>query len=190
MAPQSLIFFLLLSGYALASVAGEDTEFGRPLDRKTLGLYKKEKLSHFTFYWHQKMSGSNTTSASIVAPISKYSNSTSFGLVQIFDNPLTLGPKLNSKLVGRAEGFFASTSQSEVDFLMIQTFNFIEGKYNGSAISILGRNVAFAKIRELPVVGGSGLFRYAKGYAVLTTYFEDPKTRDAIIEYNVYVSHY
>lgn len=42
----------------------------------------------------------------------------------------------------------------------------------------------------MPVIGGSGLFRFARGYAKLRTYWFSPSTRDAIVEYNVFVLHY
>jgi hypothetical protein len=42
----------------------------------------------------------------------------------------------------------------------------------------------------MPVVGGSGLFRFARGYAQFSTHWIDLKTGDACVEYNVYVFHY
>jgi hypothetical protein len=108
----------------------------------------------------------------------------------MFDDPLTLGPQLSSKLVGKAQGFYASASQDDFGFLMAMNLAFIEGKYNGSSITILGRNSGLNKVREMPVVGGSGLFRFARGYAQANTYKYDPKSGDAIVEYNVYVFHY
>ncbi|KAB1227900.1 Dirigent protein 19 [Morella rubra] len=82
----------------------------------------------------------------------------------MIDDPLTLGPKLSSKLIGRAQGFYALASQEEVGLLMAMNFAFTEGKYNGSTITVLGRNAVFTKVREMPVIGGSGLFRFATGY--------------------------
>ncbi|PKI26287.1 hypothetical protein CRG98_049024, partial [Punica granatum] len=69
---------------------------------------------------------------------------------------------------------------------MAMNFVFIEGKYNGSTITILGRNPVFNAVREMPVVGGSGLFRFARGYVQLRTHNFDPKTGDATVEYNAY----
>ena len=108
----------------------------------------------------------------------------------MIDNPLTLGPELNSKLVGKAQGFYASASQTEVGLLMAMNFAFIEGKYNGSTITVLGRNPVFDKVREMPVIGGSGLFRFARGYCQASTHWFSLDTGDAIVEYNVYVMHY
>jgi hypothetical protein len=155
-----------------------------------LGLNKKEKLSHLKFYWHDTLSGKNPTTVTIIPPSLKLNTTTYFGSVNMFDDPLTLGPQLSSKLVGKAQGFYASASQDDFGFLMAMNLAFIEGKYNGSSITILGRNSGINKVREMPVVGGSGLFRFARGYAQANTYKYDPKSGDAIVEYNVYVFHY
>ncbi|CBI29983.3 unnamed protein product, partial [Vitis vinifera] len=63
-------------------------------------------------------------------------------------------------------------------------------KFNGSNLSFLGRNSVFSEVRELPIVGGSGLFRFARGYAEARTRTLDMKTGNAVVEYNVYVFHY
>ncbi|CAK8574807.1 unnamed protein product [Lathyrus sativus] len=149
-----------------------------------------EKLSHLRFYWHDIRSGKNPTSIGIVAPPMKLNSTTGFGFVDMTDNPLTLEPQLSSKLVGKSQGFYASASQVEMDVLMAMSFVFVEGKYNGSSITIFGRNPVMNKVREMPVVGGSGLFRFARGYAQATTYSFGPKSGVAIVEFNVYVFHY
>ncbi|KAE9603139.1 hypothetical protein Lal_00018674 [Lupinus albus] len=186
MATQFLISLLILSGYALTSA----TEFGRPLNRKLAELKKKEQLTHFKFYWHESVGGSNATAAIIIPSLPQYSNTSHFGSLRVIDTPLTLGPNLSSKVVGRAQGFYAVTSRTDLELTMIQNFNFFEGKYNGSTISILGRDVALNETRELPVVGGSGVFRFAKGYVELRTYLAEPIAGNSVIEYNLYVLHY
>lgn len=108
----------------------------------------------------------------------------------MIDDPLTIGPKLSSKLVGRAQGFYSLSSQQEVGLLMAMNFAFIEGKYNGSTITVLGRNTVYSPVREMPVIGGSGLFRWARGYVQAKTYNFNATNGDAIVEYNIYVMHY
>ncbi|KOM57955.1 hypothetical protein LR48_Vigan11g098800 [Vigna angularis] len=144
--PYSFLTFsllLLLSCHLLN--AQEHSQFGHAVDRKLLGLKRKEKLSHFKFYWHDILTGRNPTSVSVVPPSLKLNTTTAFGLVNMIDNPLTLGPELSSKLVGKAQGFYASASQTEIDLLMAMNFAFSDGKYNGSTITILGRNCVFNK---------------------------------------------
>ncbi|CAJ2656101.1 unnamed protein product [Trifolium pratense] len=190
----TFFFFLLISCNTITSSSSssqnDDTfEFVRPMDRKLLGL-KKEKLSHFKFYWHDTVSGKNPSSVTIIPPSLKLNSTTGFGIVNMIDNPITLGPELSSKLVGKAQGFYASACKDELDLLMAMNLAFIEGKYNGSSLTILGRNPVFHKVREMPVIGGSGLFRFARGYAQANTHWFDLKSGDAVVEYNVYVFHY
>ena len=186
-ATQFLIFSLL-SSFALILVQGEDDqEFVRAMDRDLLGL-KQEKLSHFRLYWHDIISGKNPSSVGVVK--SPINSTTLFGFVSMIDNPLTEKPELSSKLLGRAQGFYASASQEEVGLLMSMNFHFVQGKYNGSTITVLGRNPVFDQVREMPVIGGSGLFRFARGYVQASTHTFNPTTGDAVVEYNIYVLHY
>ncbi|XAR62893.1 hypothetical protein NMG60_11017810 [Bertholletia excelsa] len=179
----------LLLCWVTIPASGDEYGFEREVDRKLMAKMKKEKLSHFRFYWHDVVSGKNPTSVRVVDPPSNESV-TAFGLMNMIDNPLTLGPKMSSKMVGRAQGFYASASQEELGLLMVMNFAFVEGKYNGSTITVLGRNAVFNKVREMSVIGGSGLFRFARGYAEATTNSLDLKTGDAVVEYNVYVMHF
>lgn len=154
-----------------------------------MGL-KREKLSHLHFYFHDIVSGKNPTAVRVAAAATTNSSATGFGAVVMMDDPLTEGPNLSSKLVGRAQGIYASAALEEAGYLMVLNYVFVEGKYNGSTLSILGRNTVFSTVREMPVVGGSGLFRFARGYAQARTLTFDRKTGDAVVEYNVYVLHY
>ncbi|CAK8574800.1 unnamed protein product [Lathyrus sativus] len=196
MSPQTsptLFFLILLSFNTLTSSSSsssqnEDTfDILSPTDCMSLGLNMKEKLSHFRFYWHDIMSGKNPTSTMLVPPT--LNSTTFFGSVHMIDSPMTLGPELSSKLVGKSQGFYASASQEELALFMSLNFVF-EGKYNGSSITILGRNPVFDKVREMAVVGGTGVFRFARGYAQLSTHSFDPETFNAVVEYSVYVLHY
>ncbi|KAG6403479.1 hypothetical protein SASPL_135702 [Salvia splendens] len=106
------------------------------------------------------------------------------------DNLLTLGPELSSKVVGKSQGFYGMASQEEVGLLMAMNFFFTTGKYNESSITILGRNAAFDHVREMPVIGGSGLFRWARGYVQARTDDLDLNSGDATVEYTIYLMHY
>uniref|UniRef100_M1C4L9 Dirigent protein n=2 Tax=Solanum tuberosum TaxID=4113 RepID=M1C4L9_SOLTU len=146
--------------------------------------YAKQKVTKFHFYFHDITSGKNPTAV----PIIKSKSPTFFGYVAMIDDPLTVGPEVNSTLVGRAQGIYGGAGQKEAALLMTLNFVFTTGKYNGSTLSVLGRNPAFHKYREMPIVGGSGVFRLAQGIATAKTYWMN--ATDAIVEYNVIVLHY
>lgn len=90
----------------------------------------------------------------------------------------------------KAQGIYASAFQNDFGLLMTLNFVVATGKYNGSTLSVLGRNAILSEVREMPVVGESGLFRWARGYALARTHWLDIKTGDATVEYNVYALHY
>ncbi|KAF5819923.1 putative dirigent protein [Helianthus annuus] len=149
------------------------------------------KLSRFQFYWHDIQSGSNPTTINIIKPPPRNTSSTTgFGIVNMIDDPLTDRPDNGSRMLGRAQGFYGLVSQEEYVLLMSMTFVFTTGRYSGSTLTVLGRNPVFQKVREMPVIGGTGLFRFARGYVHATTHTFNMQTRDAIVRYNVYVLHY
>lgn len=115
---------------------------------------------------------------------------TFFGFVSMIDDPPTVGPEPNSTLVGRAQGIYGAADQNESDLLMTLNFVFTTGEYNGSTLSVLGWNPVFPKYREMPIVGGSGIFRLAQGIATAKTYWVNTTSRDGVVEYNVIVLHY
>ncbi|MBA0830758.1 hypothetical protein Goarm_015267, partial [Gossypium armourianum] len=163
--------------------------FSNILSPKKFGL-KREKLTHLHFYFHDIVSSRNPTAIPVASAASTNKSHTGFGVVMMADDPLTAAPDPNSKLVGKAQGIYASAAQDEVGLLMVMNLAFMEGKYNGSSLSLLGRNTVFSRVREMPIVGGSGLFRFARGYAQAKTHTLDLKTGNAVVEYNVYVFHY
>ncbi|TXG64791.1 hypothetical protein EZV62_011785 [Acer yangbiense] len=151
---------------------------------------EKQTVTNLQFYFHDTLSGKNP-SAVRVAQSSEMTNKslTLFGMVMMADDPLTETPDPKSKLVGRAQGFYGSASQAQVGLIMVFNFGFTEGMYKGSTISILGLNSAMNPVREMAIVGGTGIFRLARGYAIAQTYWFDPATGDAIVGYNVTIVH-
>ncbi|PON76179.1 Disease resistance response protein [Parasponia andersonii] len=184
----TLLIILLISIFSFLSLTTAD-EYYNTFPNKELG-FKREKLTHLHFYFHDVVSGRNPTAVKVAEAATTNTSSTNFGYVAVLDDPLTVGPNATSKQVGRAQGIYGSASQSEVGLLMVLNYVFTEGKYNGSTLSILGHNAILSAVREMPVVGGSGRFRFARGYAEARTYMFNATTLDAVVEYNVYVSHY
>ncbi|KAL6007772.1 hypothetical protein ACLOJK_033274 [Asimina triloba] len=182
--PLAVFFFVLV----VVVVSAKSHQSSRVLQPGV--LLGKEKMSHLHFYFHDVLSGPNPTAVRVAAAESTNKSQTLFGVTYMIDDPLTEGPDPKSEMVGRAQGLYASASQEDIGLLMSMNFAFSDGKYKGSTLSILGRNAILSKVREMPVLGGTGLFRFARGYAQAQTLAFNFTTGDAIVEYNVYVIHY
>ncbi|CAN0845890.1 Dirigent protein 23 [Linum grandiflorum] len=143
-----------------------------------------EAITNIQFYFHDILSGRNPTAEKVVEPVS--GSSTVFGQINIADDPLTETADPKSKLVGRAQGLYSSVSQKDMALLMVMSYGFTDGPYKGSSLSIMGKNPALNPTRELPVLGGTGLFRMARGYALMKTVSLN-SAGDAVVHYNVTV---
>ncbi|OMO68828.1 Plant disease resistance response protein [Corchorus olitorius] len=182
-----ILFFAIFSFSTSLAVAHDPSQvFSKYVSPSSLGL-KREKLSHLHFYFHDIVSGKNATAMRVAEAPSTNTSATFFGAIVMMDDPLTIKPEINSTIVGRAQGMYAFASQSDISLLMVLNFAFTHGKFNGSTLSILGRN-RVSTVREMPIVGGSGVFRFARGYALAKTYSNGQV--ETIVEYNVYVFHY
>ncbi|KAF7824653.1 dirigent protein 22-like [Senna tora] len=149
-----------------------------------------QKITHLHFYFHDIVTGKNPTSIQIVGP--PKGSIRGFGTTFMMDDPLTEGPDPNSRLIGRSQGIYALASQHiESDgLLMVLSFAFVEGSYKGSTLSIVGRNPVMERVREMGVIGGSGVFRYGRGFALAKTCMFETKSGVVVVEYNVSVMHF
>ncbi|KFK36665.1 hypothetical protein AALP_AA4G154100 [Arabis alpina] len=148
---------------------------------------KLEKLTHLHFYFHNVNTGDKPTAVRVAQSPATNSSATVFGLVVIADELLTEGLDPSSKVVGRAQGMFASTDMKTITFTMVFNIVFTEGEFKGSTFSLYGRNPITEKVTEMPIIGGTGAFRFARGYALATTVKLDGL--NAVVEYNVFIWH-
>jgi hypothetical protein len=150
----------------------------------------KQTISRLNFYFHDTLSGKQPSAVQVAQASNTDKSPTLFGAVYIFDDPLTEGPEPTSRLVGRAQGLYGSACQQELSLLVAMTVVFTAGKFNASSLTILGRNAALQEVREMPIIGGSGVFRLARGFAIAKTHSLNFTSGDAIVEYNVVAVHY
>lgn len=193
------IFVLCVATIAMSLPWGESTST-RPVAQGPDAVEKwfeelphaKEKMTKLHFYFHDVVSGKNPTAVQVAKPKNAPSNSlpTDFGAISVIDDPLTVGPKPDSKLIGRAQGTYNSVSQEGIGLMMVLNYVFTDGIYNGSTLSVLGHNSILSQYREMPILGGTGYFRLARGIATAQTYFFNRTSLDAIVEYNLVVLHY
>lgn len=153
----------------------------------------REKLTHLHFYLHEIFTSEKPSNIVIDPPKVVASSPLPFGSQVVIEDPLTIGPDVKSKEIGKAQGFYLSATQRpglELEIVMGMALTFLEGEFNGSSLSVLGRNKIFNEVRELPIIGGTGEFRFARGYILARTVKVDYHKGDATVEYNAYVYHY
>ncbi|RCV37355.1 hypothetical protein SETIT_8G056400v2 [Setaria italica] len=150
-----------------------------------------EKETRLRVFWHDVVSGGPNVSTVVQVAEGPNSNAsaTGFGSVTVIDDPLTEGPNLTSRLLGRAQGMYVSAGKDSLSLMMAMNFVFVDGAYNGSSLAILGPNQADRKVREMAVVGGTGVFRFAHGYCEARMRWFDARTGDATVEYSIHVRH-
>ncbi|KAL9233024.1 hypothetical protein vseg_008067 [Gypsophila vaccaria] len=146
-------------------------------------------LTHIQFYFHDYVTGPNPTALRIAQAQTTAQSTSTFGALVMIDDPLTSGPENSSKVIGHAQGMYGFADQSQLALLMTMNLVFSDGDFNGSTLSVMGRNSVMDSVREMAVVGGSGLFRFATGYAQAKTVTFMDTNGATIVEYNVYVSH-
>ncbi|XP_024994797.1 dirigent protein 4-like [Cynara cardunculus var. scolymus] len=148
--------------------------------------------THLHFFFHDTLSGDNPSAVLVAKPngtVVEEGNVLPFGAVYVFDDPLTEGPTLNSKVIGNARGLYTSTSRgSDLTLLFSGDFEFTSGEFNGSSISVFSRDPLVVE-KEVAVVGGRGKFRMAKGFILLNAIFFNVTNGDAILECDVTIFH-
>ncbi|MCO5555415.1 hypothetical protein L7F22_008961 [Adiantum nelumboides] len=153
----ALVFMLVV--LCVSQPAPTEAAGGRP--RKT----------NMRFYLHNVIVGPNATAVAITAPSGNLT-SYRFGRAFAMDDVLTRGPLLKSKEVGRAQGFYMwdsvkkQRSNACVLLFFTCTFNGVT-RYEGSSIVVQGSIGWDMPFHEVAIVGGTGRFRLAQGYAVV-----------------------
>ncbi|CAN7036162.1 unnamed protein product [Brassica rapa subsp. trilocularis] len=92
-----------------------------------------------------------------------------FGTMTVMDNELTEGHELGSGLLGKAQGFYVASAVDGTSQTMAFTAMFESGGYEDS-ISFFGVHRTAASESHLGVMGGTGKYVNARGYAVVKTY--------------------
>ncbi|GER35846.1 disease resistance-responsive (dirigent-likeprotein) family protein [Striga asiatica] len=139
----------------------------------------KPKMTTREFYFHDLVSGRQPTAVPIAHPKKPFPNL--FGYLVMIDDPLTEGPDIGSKAVGRAQGMYGGSGLETISLTMALTFVFDE---DNSTLSMLGRNHITDNPREMPIIGGTGKFRMADGFALANT-VSFTTQGDAVVHYNV-----
>ncbi|CAA7026279.1 unnamed protein product [Microthlaspi erraticum] len=92
-----------------------------------------------------------------------------FGTMTVMDNELTEGHELGSGLLGKAQGFYVASAVDGTSQTMAFTAMFESGGYEDS-ISFFGVHRTAASESHLGVMGGTGKFVNARGFAIVKTF--------------------
>jgi hypothetical protein len=130
----------------------------------------------------------NNDSATAGSTLSLLSSPRQFGDVVVLNNALTEGPRGDSARVGTAQGFAVRVSEGGIVSHLTMHMVLEAGEHRGSSVTANGRIDMDAKVRESVIIGGTGKFRYARGY-MLTRNYDYDLARGGVVEIDVYVRH-
>lgn len=119
-----------------------------------------------------------------------------FGSITVVDNELTEGHELGSGVVGQAQGFYLASSLDGTSHTLVLTALFHggdEGHVVEDTVSFFGIHRTGSPISDIAVIGGTGKYENAKGYATIETLLNqvDQHTTDGvetITQFNVYLT--
>jgi hypothetical protein len=116
-----------------------------------------------------------------------------FGTLTVFDDELTEGHELRSGLVGKAQGFYVGSSEDGTGQTMAFTVMFTSGRYADS-LSFFGIHRTSVSESQLAIMGGTGKYVNARGFATVKTYDETNNQHETdgletLLEFTVYVTY-
>lgn len=118
-----------------------------------------------------------------------------FGTPTVIDDELTEGHELGSAVIGRAQGFYLASSLDGGSHTMMLTVLLHGGDQHQQedTISFFGVHRTASPVSHIAVVGGTGEYENAKGYATIESlHMGDQHTTDGvetIMKFDVYLFH-
>ncbi|XP_049362052.1 dirigent protein 5-like [Solanum verrucosum] len=154
----NIIFIIILTTFLLIA------------NSKTL---KPEKpCKQLVLYYHDILfnvtNSANATSANVSNPLNNVLGDFNFGMLVVFDDPITIDQNLMSTPVARAQGFYLYNMKSKYNAWFAYTLVFNSSEYCGT-LNIMGADIIEQKTRDLSIVGGTGDFFMARGVVTLST---------------------
>ncbi|EXB71056.1 hypothetical protein L484_004191 [Morus notabilis] len=148
------------------------------------------KQTNLVFYVHDYFTGRDTSAATVAGKSGPTSSVLHFGTLVAVDDKVTVGPGVESKEIGRAQGMYINSALDGKGLHMVFSVVFTGGEFKGSSLEIQGADLFAKKEREFGVVSGTGYFRFVKGYGVMETEYMDLANLRAVIKHNITVKHY
>ncbi|KAM0903950.1 hypothetical protein ACQ4PT_018345 [Festuca glaucescens] len=168
---------IVLAMFLLGLAAGAAAADGR---RRLVSSSPDEPCKKMTLYYHDILyngvnNTANATSAAATKPTALSTvlnpNGTYFGMLVVFDDPITEGralPVAGEEPAARAQGFYFYNKKETVSawFAFSLVFNSTASK---GTLNLMGADLMDEKTRDFSVVGGTGDFFMARGVATIRT---------------------
>ncbi|XP_040991512.1 dirigent protein 11-like [Juglans microcarpa x Juglans regia] len=148
------------------------------------------KQTNLVFYVHDYITGHDASAITVAGKSGPTSNILQFGTLVAVDDPVTDGPSIESKQIGRAQGLYINSQLDGKGLHLVFSVIFTDGEFKGSTLEIQGADIFSMKEREFGIVSGTGYFRFVKGYGIMETEFMDIANLRAILKLNVTLKHY
>ncbi|OMO89826.1 Plant disease resistance response protein [Corchorus capsularis] len=115
-----------------------------------------------------------------------------FGTITVIDDELTEAHELGSAVLGKAQGFYLASSLDGTSQTLALTVLLHGGDHgNEDAISFFGVHRTVSPDSQIAVVGGTGKYENARGYATVETLHQEDQHItdgvDTILHFNVYL---
>ncbi|XP_057796667.1 dirigent protein 22-like [Salvia miltiorrhiza] len=149
-----------------------------------------QKETEMTVYYHEYSGSRNATLIEIPSPSTGPLNTTKFGLMMCTDDPITEKIEEGSVPIARGRGIYVISALDGSHAHMLVSVVFINGKYKGSTLEIQGSYALRERATEVAVVGGTGKFRLARGYATFEVLHTDSLRGYLLARSNMTVLHY
>ncbi|CAM6129784.1 unnamed protein product [Calypogeia fissa] len=136
-------------------------------------------LTEFRFFLHDDVltvSGGEISSSAdaLISPLLNAPANSFYGAFFDFDDSMTLLPDPSSEEIGRGRGMYLcaakDTQGAGVEYVWTAQFNEASGHGDGTTLSFQGFYRYWAPVSEISIVGGTGMFKMARGWAEITTY--------------------
>lgn len=145
------------------------------------------QTTEMVLYFQEFATGPNTTLVPVAGIAGKLWTFSQFGTVFVTDDFITETPDPDSPLVGRAQGVYVTSALDGSRTHVMGSIVFTNRDYNGSTLEIQGTGKQFEAVMEYSVVGGTGKFRFARGYTTFETVSVDMRRGYSVIRCNVTV---
>ncbi|KAK6935472.1 Dirigent protein [Dillenia turbinata] len=132
-------------------------------------IEESKPCKHLVLYYHDKLfNGTDLSNATSAATANATRLGFNFGMLVVFDDPMTKDHHFLSPAVARAQGLYFYDMKTNYNAWFAYTLLFNSTKYKGT-LNIMGADIMSAENRDFSVVGGTGDFFMTRGIVTIRT---------------------